>query len=127
MTQAWLDGVQNNDALVNVLRDNKIKYKTAKNSENPSGVMNESLRDAYSRLFSIERFEDFASTQPAKRLEGQIQDIVYNNCESLHNSMHGWCGGSPKLAWGSGTPLQQGHMSDPSVAAFDPLFWFHHW
>lgn len=34
--------------------------------------------------------------------------------ENLHNTYHGACGG-------------QGHMSRVPVAAYDPIFWFHHW
>lgn len=33
---------------------------------------------------------------------------------SIHGNYHNLIGGS-------------GHMSTPSLAAFDPVFWFHHW
>jgi len=34
---------------------------------------------------------------------------------SIHGNYHNIIGG------------RRGHMSHPSVAAFDPVFWFHHW
>lgn len=37
------------------------------------------------------------------------------NLESVHNGYHWFIGGT------------NGHMSDPRVAAFDPIFWIHHW
>ena len=82
------------------------------------GSVTESLRDAYYRLFTIDRFEDFASTRPSS-------SNIYHNCESLHNGMHVWCGG-PALSRDRQSNAQQGHMSVVAVAAFDPLFWFHH-
>jgi len=39
---------------------------------------------------------------------------VYGSMESLHNRYHGLCGG-------------EGHMSRVPVAAFDLIFWLHHW
>jgi tyrosinase len=38
---------------------------------------------------------------------------IYGSLEDTHNAVHGLTGGS-------------GHMSDPKVAAFDPIFWLHH-
>jgi tyrosinase len=38
----------------------------------------------------------------------------YNNLESIHNTIHGLVGNG-------------GHMSYLDVAAFDPIFWLHHW
>ena len=39
---------------------------------------------------------------------------LYGSIESIHNRYHGLCGG-------------EGHMSRVPVAAFDPIFWLHHW
>jgi hypothetical protein len=39
----------------------------------------------------------------------------YGSIEALHGNYHTIIGGS------------NGHMSHPSIAAFDPVFWFHHW
>lgn len=38
----------------------------------------------------------------------------YPSLEYIHNNMHGFIGGS-------------GYMGDPATAAFDPIFWLHHW
>lgn len=38
---------------------------------------------------------------------------IWGSLEDIHNSIHGLTGGG-------------GHMSFPSVAAFDPIFWLHH-
>jgi len=148
-TTAWVEGIVNNNKLINTLRDTMLVRVTDEPKLKPraiidglvgitkkTGALNESLRDAYSRLFSIKRFEDFASTQPLKVVQRDpvtkkairwlVKEPVFNNCESMHNSMHMWCGGSTKSDWRSADKLQQGQMSDPEVAAFDPLFWFHH-
>lgn len=37
--------------------------------------------------------------------------IFQTQLESIHNGVHGWVGGT---------------MNDPSVAAYDPIFWAHH-
>ena len=39
---------------------------------------------------------------------------VKGSVESLHDDYHGHCGGI-------------GHMSRVPIAAFDPVFWLHHW
>lgn len=112
-----MNGIQNNDKLVATLRNVSFGVPPGVRA----GSVTESLRDAYFRLFTIENFEDFASTRPSS-------SGVYHNCESLHNGMHGWCGGPAHgHAQDAGRNAQQGHMSVVAVAAFDPLFWFHHW
>jgi hypothetical protein len=42
----------------------------------------------------------------------QTQD--YPSLEAIHNNLHNFAGGD-------------GFLGDPSTAAFDPLFWVHHW
>ena len=39
---------------------------------------------------------------------------LFGSVEGLHNRYHGICG-------------REGHMSRVPVAAFDPIFWLHHW
>lgn len=87
--------------------------------------MTASLRDAFYRLFTIKEFEDFASTAPFIPKDPR-SDMPYESCESIHNDMHGWCGGPTTKPAGNAN-VMQGHMSVVAVAAFDPLFWFHHW
>jgi len=41
---------------------------------------------------------------------------------SLEGSVHG----TYHLLIG-GMNAVRGHMTDPTIAAFDPVFWFHHW
>lgn len=38
---------------------------------------------------------------------------TWGSMEDVHNSIHFWTGG-------------RGHMADPAIAAFDPIFWLHH-
>lgn len=42
----------------------------------------------------------------------QVKD--YPSLEAIHNNIHNFVGGS-------------GFMGDPATAAFDPIFWLHHW
>jgi hypothetical protein len=41
--------------------------------------------------------------------------------ENIHNKMHGMVGGDPRTEGDT-----RGQMGNPSIAAFDPVFWFHH-
>jgi tyrosinase len=38
----------------------------------------------------------------------------YPPLEFIHNNIHNFSGGN-------------GYLGNPSTAAFDPLFWLHHW
>ena len=71
------------------------------------------------------KYLDFASTAPRRTTpvrndQGRIVDWKLpegspeGSLEDLHNTYHSVCGG-------------QGHMARVPVAAFDPIFWFHHW
>ena len=72
----------------------------------------------YSRLATaatdaLERGEmtnfDFADPEDGDReASGSLEG-------SIHGNYHVLIGGG------------RGHMSNPTVAAFDPIFWFHHW
>ncbi|KAK0718697.1 common central domain of tyrosinase-domain-containing protein [Apiosordaria backusii] len=42
---------------------------------------------------------------------------AYLNLEYVHNNIHNWTGGFDKYI---------GHMAEPAVAAYDPIFWMHH-
>lgn len=41
--------------------------------------------------------------------------LGYLNCEYIHNNVHNWVGGDA------------GQMGDVPVAAYDPIFFLHHW
>jgi hypothetical protein len=43
--------------------------------------------------------------------------------EDIHNNYHDIIGGDPKRE----TEYKAGHMSSVPTAAFDPIFWAHHW
>lgn len=49
-----------------------------------------------------------------------LQDNT-GSLEGLHNNYHVYVGGF------SGNDSNTGHMSCVPVAAFDPVFWIHHW
>jgi len=87
--------------------------------------MTEGLREAFFKLFTIENFEDFGTTNPFKA-DPPRKDLPFDSSEGIHNSLHNWCGG-PIASIGSEGKGVVGHMSEVPVAAFDPIFWFHHW
>ncbi|KAL2845414.1 common central domain of tyrosinase-domain-containing protein [Aspergillus pseudoustus] len=74
-----------------------------------------SIPDQIYRLFAtdLSSWESFAST----RSQPPPMPSDFMSLEAIHNAIHGYVGGRDTLV---------GHMGDPSVAAFDPIFWFHH-
>jgi tyrosinase len=123
VTDNWVNGKQNNDDVVQTLRDYKFDPDDAKARR---GNLTASLRDAFYRIFTIENYLEFSCNPPSRKFR---QDMPFDSVEDIHNNMHVWAGGSApraeRLPNGRYSYLQ-GHMSDPGVAAFDPLFWFHH-
>lgn len=87
--------------------------------------MTASLRDAFYRLFTINNFEDFGSKRKLKA-DLNKEPHAFDSSENLHDSVHLWCGGD---GWANEEQKQsfEGHMSHVPVAAFDPIFWLHHW
>ncbi|TGZ79980.1 Di-copper centre-containing protein [Ascodesmis nigricans] len=82
---------------------------------------NLNLRDRLFMLLNIEQrlpgqsFRAFSSDQ----WESNGRSSDYASAESLHDSLH--------VELGSHRTLRtRGHMIDPSVAGFDPIFWLHH-
>jgi tyrosinase len=80
------------------------------------------LREAFYRLLTIDNFEDFATKRTTT---ADDEPRPNDSAEGLHDSMHVWCGGE-SVRVGKGNNYLNGHMSDPAVAAFDPIFWLHH-
>ncbi|OCL09390.1 Di-copper centre-containing protein [Glonium stellatum] len=89
-----------------------------------------SFADAVSRMFSpgyFDSWETFASTihnNPSSATN-------FMSIEFIHNIIHNATGGLyMSESEAKGNPGYQGlglgHMSDVPVAAFDPIFWFHH-
>jgi len=104
---SWVDGANNWQAV-------NLSLSTADWSPSPdAGPLGEAvyklLTPGYSS--SWETFETTLYTNP--------DPANFMSVEYIHNYIHGWTGG---------TDLQTGigHMTDPAVSAFDPIFWFHH-
>lgn len=128
LEEYWIDGRQNNNGVRQYLR----KTHQVKDVQVP-GNLRASLSDVFYRVVTIEKFEDFAT----KRVQGLGPDApknkkqeVYASAENLHDWIHFVCGGPAALRKLSTRPetLQLlGHMGNVPVAAFDPIFWIHHW
>ena len=72
---------------------------------------NASLRNNVSLiLLSYKQFDAFSNNEWLRN--GQAG--TYGSLEDIHNEIHDKTGGN-------------GHMSALEVAAFDPVFWLHHW
>jgi tyrosinase len=68
------------------------------------------LRELVFYLVSAyDRYGPFSNNQ-----WNQGQPGIYGSIEGVHDTVHGVAGGG-------------GHMSVVPYAAFDPLFWLHHW
>jgi len=105
----WVYGVQNNSTVEKNLRQHGW-YETG---DAPQSA--DSLGEAVYRMYTKDHFstyDAFAST----RLVDDLNPGDYLSIEGVHNNIHNWTGG----AYG-------GHMMDTLVAAFDPIFWLHHW
>lgn len=114
--------------IVNAIRD--YKWDPVKNVEPPRlGNMTASLRDAFYRVLTIQKFEDFATKRKpgyGPRVARNAKDYAFDSAENIHDNMHGWCGGERTALDDNGVALL-GHMSHVPMAAFDPIFWLHHW
>jgi tyrosinase len=113
----WIDGEQNNDSVAKALRDEK--------PPGGQGVLSESLRDAFSRLMSIDSFTYFATTRAFKVdiAAGIPVDTRFDSSEQLHNFIHNAVGGPLDEVGDVGV---RGHMAHVPLSAFDPIFWLHH-
>ena len=126
----WVNGNQDNEAVENKLRD--YKWDPKNNTEDPKyGNLTAGLRDAFYRVLTIKNFEDFATKRaPGKGSDidpnESMKDYAFDSSENLHDNMHGWCGG--RLDHSDNMSFHvMGHMSHVPLAAFDPIFWVHHW
>jgi Common central domain of tyrosinase len=92
---------------------------------NPNSSRYPRLEDVASDLVmqngsSVLQKGDLTDTVLSKETSGKSRDpdgkaATYGSIEGMHNNYHGLIGGSG------------GHMNHPSIAAFDPVFWMHHW
>jgi tyrosinase len=62
----------------------------------------------------ISSFSQFATT----KYRTEVKATSYLSLEYIHNNIHNWTGGFDSYI---------GHMTEPAVAAFDPIFYMHHW
>ncbi|KZS90427.1 Di-copper centre-containing protein [Sistotremastrum niveocremeum HHB9708] len=103
--QAWVNGVQNNQELANNLRGLQLSQ---------GGRFTDTLGESVYRLFSEKYFSSFSAFASTAHRQSQTP-TDFSSLESIHNNIHNSVGGP-----------NGGHMSSPAVAAFDPIFWFHH-
>ena len=71
-------------------------------------------------LQSYDSFRAMTSNQwdPNRKADGTGRLLGFGSVEDIHNALHNLSGG-----FGS----YQGHMTDPAISSFDPIFWLHHW
>jgi tyrosinase len=62
----------------------------------------------------IDTFDQFATT----KYKAPNSPASYLSLEYVHNNIHNWTGGFDDY---------MGHMTEVPVAAFDAIFWMHHW
>ena len=76
------------------------------------------LAEAVYRLFTEAYFSSYDAFMSTRYRPGPESihgpPPEYLSLEGIHNNIHDWVGGN-------------GHMSQVPVAAFDPIFWLHHW
>ncbi|KAK0629237.1 common central domain of tyrosinase-domain-containing protein [Bombardia bombarda] len=103
----WENGVVDNDKITQSLQEHNWYGKN---------VDQVPLSEMVYRLYLpdyIDSFTQFSTTKFKKT----PSPASYLNLEYVHNNIHNWCGGFDDYA---------GHMSEPPVSAFDPIFWIHH-
>ena len=87
----------------------------------PDTALNEALNDTREsltgtllRMISDAKYKDYVTFATNGVMKPRAKGDSYGSLEGIHNTYHNWIGG------------KGGHMSEVSVAAFDPVFWFHH-
>lgn len=69
------------------------------------------------RLFLLDYIKSFTQFATTKYHE-ECSASSYLSLEYVHNNIHNWTGGLDSYV---------GHMAEPPVSAFDPIFYMHHW
>ena len=83
------------------------------------------MKDTVFRVLSNSYFKEykyFATTFFYKK-EGDKDPKHYFSLEGIHNMIHDGTGGSYDVK----PVYTEGHMAEVPWAAFDPIFWLHHW
>jgi tyrosinase len=87
------------------------RKETSQNKEARRALYNNVQPEEMNKLLFLDLGFNAFSTDVFKKGQ-KIRN--YSSLEGQHNGIHGWTGGG-------------GHMSYPECAAFDPIFWLHHW
>jgi len=104
---SWVDGANNWQAA-------NVSLETADWSPSPdAGPLGEAVYKLLTPDYSSS-WESFETTLYTNSDPANFMSVEY-----IHNYIHGWTGGT---SFETGI----GHMTDPAVSAFDPIFWFHH-
>lgn len=71
-------------------------------------------------LQSYNSFRAMTSNQwdPNRRLDQEGDLLGFGSVEDIHNALHNLSGGFGDF---------RGHMTNPAISSFDPIFWLHHW
>ncbi|KAI9690843.1 MAG: hypothetical protein M1822_008462 [Bathelium mastoideum] len=96
------------------------KHKFYHDLKDKTGIQKHTVSELVYRLLdpgNVPTWKAFSTTLYQKTDPDTWTD--YANIEYIHNNLHNFIGG-PNLKTGLG------HMSDVPVAAFDPVFFFHH-
>jgi Common central domain of tyrosinase len=104
------------------------ELEAVKNPEWALGNTRAPLRDKFYRTLLITPFEDFATKRAYGRSEegDETKDDRFDSVEAIHDLVHRWVGGDPFQDY-ENKRIYSGHMANVPYAAFDPIFWFHHW
>ncbi|KAK0707120.1 hypothetical protein B0T26DRAFT_876116 [Lasiosphaeria miniovina] len=123
----WARGEQNNVKVGQSLEAGKLQQGTGKGkSDEEIGKTGAVLRDAFYRILQVNTFGEFATKRAENAgTEKENPRKQWSSSEALHDNIHGWIGGNVEED-AKNSRAFLGHMSYVPVAAFDPIFWFHH-
>ncbi|KAI3326155.1 Di-copper centre-containing protein [Xylariaceae sp. AK1471] len=108
VTVQWENGEVNNDKVAAALQSHDWY--------GDYGIDKIPIAEMTYRLFLpgyVKSYTEFATT----KCKDTDRPATYLSLEFVHNNIHNWTGGMDAYV---------GHMSEPLVAAFDPIFWMHH-
>jgi tyrosinase len=80
----------------------------------PAGLRPKGKNLTERTLWILQAYTEFAPMSHNRWADKSKSWTGWGSLEDIHNSVHGYVGGT-------------GHMGDPSIAGFDPIFWLHHW
>lgn len=74
-------------------------------------------------LYILQSYDSFRAMtsnrwDPDRAADQSGRLLGFGSVEDIHNTLHNLTGG-----FGS----YQGHMTNPAISSFDPIFWLHHW